>query len=111
MRWLTGSRKRSAIALVILTVILILGLLASLVVAMGTPFLFDAPGSTEIPALWTIFWGALGLPVVILVTIVLSWVLWLFKLNGVALLSTALPLVYLAGLFLFYQLQGGIPNG
>ena len=37
---------------------------------MGTPFLFDAPGSTDIAALWTLFWGAIGLPVVILVTIV-----------------------------------------
>ncbi len=110
MRWLTGSRKRSAIVLAILTVILIAGLLASLVIVMGTPFLFDAPGSTDIPALWTIFWGAIGLPVVLLVTIVLSWVLWLFKLNGIALLSTALPLVYLFGLFLLYQVQGGIPG-
>ena len=108
MDWLTGSRKRSGIVLGILTVLLIAALLLSLVMAMGTPFLFDAPGSTDIPALWTVFWGAIGLPVVILVTIVLSWVLFLFKLNLAALLSTALPLVYLGVLAIIYQLQGGV---
>jgi len=108
MSWLTGSRKRSGIVLGLLTVILILALLASLVVVMGTPFIFDAPGSTEIDALWTIFWGALGLPVVILVTIVLSWVIFLFKRNGAALLATLLPLLYLGALAILYQLQGGV---
>ena len=108
MYWLTGSRKRSGIVLGILTVLLIVILLLSLVAAMGTPFLFDAPGSTDISALWTVFWGAIGLPVVILVTIVLSWVLFLFKLNLAALLAIALPLVYLGVLFIIYQLQGGV---
>ncbi len=108
MTWLTGSRKRSGIALGILTVLLIFALLASLVIAMGTPFLFDAPGSTEIAALWTLFWGALGLPVVILVTILLSWVIFLFKRNGAALLVTLLPLLYIGVLAIVYQLQGGI---
>ena len=107
MAWLTGSRKRSGIVLGLLTAILILALLASLVIAMGTPFIFDAPGSTEIAALWTIFWGALGLPVVILVTIVLSWVIFLFKRNGAALLVTLLPLLYIGVLSVIYQVQGG----
>lgn len=108
MSWLTGSRKRSGIALGLLTVLLILALMASLVIAMGTPFIFDAPGSTEIAALWTIFWGALGLPVVILVTIVLSWVIFLFKRNSAALLATLLPLLYVGALAIVYQLQGGV---
>jgi hypothetical protein len=110
LRKLTGSRKWSGIVLGILTVILILLLLASVVALMGLPFLFDAPGSTEIPALWTIFWGGIGLPVVIVVTIVLSWVLFLFKLNTAALLSTTLPLLYLLVLFVIYQLQGGVSS-
>lgn len=108
MRRLTDSRKRSGILLGLLTVILILFLLASVVALMGLPFLFDAPGSTEIPALWTIFWGGLGLPIVIAVTIVLSWVLFLFKRNAAALLSTTLPLLYLLVLFVIFQLQGGV---
>ena len=108
MSWLTGSRKRSGIALGLLTILLILALLASLVIVMGTPFLFDAPGSTEIAALWTIFWGALGLPVVIAATILLSWVIFLFKRNGAALLTTLLPLLYLGVLAIVYQLQGGV---
>lgn len=108
MRWLTESRKRSGILLGVITVVLVLLLAASLLVAMMTPFLFDAPGSTEIAALWTIFWGAIGLPVVFLATILLSWVLFLFKRNTAALLSTLLPLVYLLILFVIYQLQGGI---
>ncbi|HHY57272.1 MAG TPA: hypothetical protein GYA08_17755 [Chloroflexi bacterium] len=108
MRRLTDSRKWSGILLGLLTVILILFLLASVVALMGLPFLFDAPGSTEIPALWTIFWGGLGLPIVIAVTIVLSWVLFLFKRNAAALLSTTLPLLYLLVLFVIFQLQGGV---
>lgn len=60
MSWLTGSRKRSGIVLGLLTVLLILALLASLVIVMGTPFIFGAPGSTEIAALWTIFWARSG---------------------------------------------------
>ncbi len=108
MRRLTNSRKWSGILLGLLTVILILFLLASVVALMGLPFLFDAPGSTEIPALWTIFWGGLGLPIVIAVTIVLSWVLFLFKRNAAALLSTTLPLLYLLVLFVIFQLQGGV---
>jgi hypothetical protein len=108
MRKLTSNRKWSGIVLGILTVILLLFLLLSVVVLMGLPFLFDAPGSTDIPAVWTIFWGGIGLPVVIAVTIVLSWVLFFFKLHTVALLSTALPLLYLLVLFIIYQLQGGI---
>lgn len=108
MRWLTESRKRSGIVLVILTIVLVLFLGVSIFLLMGLPFLFDAPDSTEIPALWTIFWGGLGLPVVIVVTIVLAWVLYLFKLNTAALISTALPLLYLAVLFVIYQIQGGL---
>ena len=108
MTWLTGSRKRSGIALGLLTVLLIFALLASLVIAMGTPFLFDAPGSTEIPALWTTGYDTLGLPVVILVTILLSWVIFLFKRNGAALLSTLLPLLYIGVLAIVYQVQGGL---
>lgn len=109
MHRLTGSRKWSGIVLGILTVLLVLVLLLSVVALMGLPFLFDAPGSTEIPALWTIFWGGLGLPVVIVVTLVLSWVLFLFKQHAAALLSTTLPLLYLLVLFVIYQLQGGVP--
>lgn len=109
MRRLTSSRKWSGIVLGILTVLLILLLLASVVALMGLPFLFDAPGSTEIPALWTIFWGGIGLPVVIAVAIVLSWVLFLFKQHAAALLATTLPLLYLVALFVIYQLQGGVP--
>lgn len=108
MRRLTASRKWSGVLLGILTVILILFLLASVAALMGLPFLFDAPGSTEIPALWTIFWGGLGLPVVLLVTIVLCWLLFLFKRHAAALLSTTLPLLYLLALFVIYQLQGGV---
>lgn len=110
MRRLTSSRKWSGIVLGGLTVLLILVLLLSVVALMGLPFLFDAPGSTEIPALWTIFWGGLGLPVVIVVALVLSWVLFLFKRHAAALLSTALPLLYLLALFVIYQLQGGVPG-
>lgn len=52
--------------------------------------------------------GALGLPVVIAATILLSWVIFLFKRNGAALLTTLLPLLYLGVLAIVYQLQGGV---
>ena len=102
MSWPTGT------VLGILTVILILALVASTFAVMGAFFIFDAPGTTEIAAAWTLFWGILGLPVVILVAIVLSWVLFFFKQNRPALLSTLLPLLYIGVLAIIYQLQGGM---
>jgi len=102
MSWHTGT------VLGILSVLLLLARAGSGFVVMGAFFIFDAPGTTEIAAAWTLCWGMLGLPVVLLATIVLSWVLFFFKQGGAALLSTLLPLLYIGVLAVIYQLQGGM---
>lgn len=96
MSFFVGTRKRAAISLAIVTVLLVLLLALSSVMAMFAPMAFDSPGSVNDANAWMAFYGILGIPLSTLLAIVLSWIAFFFRRYGLALLLTLLPVVYLA---------------
>ncbi|MCB0116733.1 MAG: hypothetical protein R2873_11960 [Caldilineaceae bacterium] len=94
MSFMTRSRRRAAISLSVFTLLLILLLAASSLMAMFSPMMFDAPGSTEDPAIWRTFYSIIAAPVITLIGIVASWIAFWLRRHGTALIIAILPIVY-----------------
>lgn len=94
MGFLTKTRGRSAIVLGGMTGLLGVLLLFSSVAVMFSPMIFDAPGSTESQALWRVFFSVVGVPVVTVLAIVLSWIAFFLRRYQVALWISLVPVFY-----------------
>ncbi len=94
MGFLTKTRGRSALVLGGMTVLLGVLLVFSSVAAMFSLMIFDAPGSTENPTAWRIFFAVVGVPVVTLLAIVLSWVAFFLQHYQIALWISLVPVLY-----------------
>lgn len=90
MSFLTRTRKRAALSLGIITLLLLALLALSGMMAMMSPMMFD---SGETPMLWAAFWTVLSLPVVIIMAIVLAWIFFFVRWYRAALWVTLLPLI------------------
>ena len=62
------------IAAIVLTVLLLFGAATSLVMVMIVPFLFDAPGTEEQAATWTMAGAVLSAPLMCLAAIICAWI-------------------------------------
>ena len=62
------------IAAIVLTLLLLFGAGMSLVLVMMIPFLFDAPGTEDQAATWTMAGAVLSAPVMCLLAIVGAWI-------------------------------------
>ena len=94
MRSLTSSRKRAGISLLVVTVIMLILLALSIFPAIMSPMITDSMGTGgNDTGIWLAFGSAASLPIVILLSIGLSWVLFLFKRYRAALLINLLPIV------------------
>lgn len=51
-----------------------LALIPTLMMAMMSPMMFDAPGSEKQTFLWVLLWATLFLPVLILISQVFAWI-------------------------------------
>ena len=92
MHFLTSSRKRAGISLLVVTVIMLVFLALSVFLAIMSPMITDSMGTGgNDQAIWLAFGSMASLPIVILASIVLSWVLFLFKYYRTALLINLLP--------------------
>lgn len=107
MHFLTSSRKRAGISLVVVTILMAVLFVASLLPAMMSPMITDSMGSGgNDSGIWLAFGSAASLPIVILGSIVLSWVLFLFKRYRAALLINLLPVVNVILLFVGFNMAG-----
>jgi hypothetical protein len=70
------TQKSARKCLIISTVVFGLAGLLGLLPALTSFFLFDAPGSEKNPATILLFFSAATLPIVCLVSIILSWILY-----------------------------------
>lgn len=62
------------VAAIVLTALLLLGAAGSLMLVMIVPFLFDAPGTEDQAATWTMAGAVLSAPVMCLLAIVSVWI-------------------------------------
>ena len=94
MKSLTSSRKRTGSSLVVVTVIMLIRRARASVPASMSPRSTDSMGTGgNDTGIWLAFGSAASLPIVILLSIGLSWVLFLFKRYRAALLINLLPIV------------------
>jgi hypothetical protein len=77
--------------LIVVTILLGLLALASLPMIMMSPMMFDAPGSTENNSLLFAFFSMLAFPVVVVLSLIVSWILFLREKRKAAFLVTLLP--------------------
>lgn len=78
--------------------------------AFSSFFLFDAPGSEKNLAVWVLFWSLLTFPVVCVVAIAASWIVFALKRFVLARCVSLLPLLnLLAGMAAMLWLE--IANG
>ncbi len=88
-----------------------LAALASLIPAMFSVMMFDAPGSTQNIALWVAFFSVLAFPVVAGASLVVAWLVFASGRPWPALLCFLLPLLPLGGViggFMWIEvMQGG----
>ncbi|MFQ4139851.1 hypothetical protein PGN35_026410 [Nodosilinea sp. PGN35] len=89
--------------LFIATVLLVVGAIAGFLPALMTPMMFDAPGALENPATVTLALSIATFPIVCVVALLLSWLVFLLPVfanlpyhYSLACGLTALPLINLA---------------
>jgi len=89
------QRNRARNWLIAATVLFAIGGLLSLLPAMMSGMMFDAPGSERNPATIAIFVSVISFPVVCVLSILVSWILYRCGRLEAALLASAAPLVNL----------------
>ena len=87
------SQKQARKFLIITTIVFGVAGLLGLLPALTSFFLFDAPGSEKNPATVVLFCAALTFPIVCLISIILSWILYARKHFAVACYTSFLPAV------------------
>lgn len=84
------GRGTTKVLLIIATVLYALSLLPAGMLVITSPMIFDAG---ESPKLWTIFGLVVGYPVLVLLTLVVAWVLFVKKKYRAALIVSLLPIL------------------
>src|SRR5215469_9512845 len=97
---------------IVATIVWGLLIFPALVLAMFSPMMFDPPGSEKNAALWVGLWLILSIPVVCIVSIVASWIIWLKTKDSPSggtriwmLVSAGLPLVPSVALIVMASVQ------
>ena len=83
-------RGTTRVLLIVVTVLYVLSLLPAGMLVITSPMIFDAG---ESPKLWTIFGLVVGYPVLVLLTLVVAWVLFVKKKYRAALIVSLLPIL------------------
>ncbi|GAA0116242.1 hypothetical protein [Clostridium senegalense] len=86
----------------IINIILCLLLPFSILIAMVSPMMFDAPGSNESFYTWILFISNFSAPVIILISIIISIYLLKLKLYKRAFIFSLLPLINLITILVAY---------
>ena len=92
--------------LIVETIVGIPAILIGGVMAMMSPMMFDAPGSTENSAMMMLFSSIVGLPLSIIAAILFGWIAIALKRDRAALWISLLPLLPILGVIVaFLRLQ------
>lgn len=84
---------------IVVNVIATLALLPALYMAMFSPMMFDSGATTRT---WTLFWTVLAIPASIVVTQIVSWVLFAKSLYPAALWVSFIPLLFVVLLVVLF---------
>ena len=84
---------------IIVNVVATLALLPALYMAMFSPMMFDSGATTRT---WTLFWTVLAIPASIVVTQIVSWVLFAKSLYPTALWVSLIPLLFVVLLVVLF---------
>lgn len=79
--------------LIVTTLLFAVGGVLGVIPALFSPMMFDAPGSTENPFTVALFLSVISFPVVSLLSIVISWLLYAFDRPRAAWLLALTPLI------------------
>ena len=81
----------------------IMAFLVSIPFLIWTPMIFDAPGSEKAIPTWMLFCSLISFPISCLVSVIGSWVVWIFKKKAAILFFVFLPLmsIFFIGLSFF----------
>ena len=90
---------------ILVNVLASLALLPALYMAMFSPMLFDS-GATQ--RTWTLFYTVVAIPVSIVITQVVSWVLFAKGLYTVALWVSLVPLLFVALLVVLFLMSSSL---
>jgi hypothetical protein len=90
-------QRRTRTVLIVLTVTWVLALFPAGAFALMSPFAFDS-GTSE--GAWRVFIGLIGMPVVLVLSTLIAWVLFGLKKYTAAIVLVLAPLVYFVA-FLF----------
>lgn len=85
----TTARNR----LIVTTLLFAIGGVLGIFPALFSPMMFDAPGSTQNPFTVALFLSVISFPVVCLLSIVVSWVLYALDRRRAAWLFALIPLI------------------
>ena len=85
----------------------VLALIPTVMMAMMSPMMFDAPGSEKNTLLWVILCATFLLPVLILVTQVFSWIKFFGGNYPLALKIGLIPLIDVAFIFFCFIFMSG----
>lgn len=78
---------------IIVNIIFLIGLIPSGFGAIMTPFMFDAPGSESNTKTWILAGSLVALPVLIIITQIISWIAYSNQNFNLALKINAIPTV------------------
>jgi hypothetical protein len=90
---------------IVANVLASLALLPALYMAMFSPMLFDS-GATQ--RTWMLFWTVLAIPASLLVTQIVSWVLFAKGSYALALGVTCVPLIFVVLLVVLFSVSGSL---
>lgn len=90
-------KRRTKIYLIVMTVLYVLSLIPAALAVMMTPFAFDQGPS---PEAWALVTKILAYPLVVVVSIVGSWIFYKLSLYWVAIAWSLLPIVNVLLLFI-----------
>lgn len=85
------GRRRTRIALIVITVLWVLALLPAGAFALMSPFAFDS-GTSD--AAWRVFVGLIAMPFVLVFSTIIAWILFALKKHRASILAALLPVVY-----------------
>lgn len=91
-------------AVIIINIIFLLILIPSVMSAMMSPMMFDAPGSDKSQKTWMLFSCMIALPILIIIAQIISWIAFFNQNYKLAMTINALPtldILLIGLLFLF----------
>lgn len=96
---------------IILNILFGIGLVPAAVMAMFSPMMFDAPGSENSNLVWFLFCGMISFPLIIIVSIVATRILYSTKKYEASLWLSLLPLVNIAWIIVGFVLLSVVNQG